>query len=268
MVPISGRVITLNEEDNIGRLLESLKHFPEVVILDSGSKDSTIEIAEKFENTKVYYRKFDNYVSQKNHCISLSNNDWVLALDADECITEKFYNELKTLPEDYWKLFSGFKIPRLSYYLGRWINHCGWYPNYQLRLFNKQNGKFHGELVHETVTVHGNIHNLNSPILHFSYRDISHHIQFINKYSSLYAEEKFNKGKTSGVIFSILNAVYKFFFMYFVKLGFLDGREGLIISVLGGYYNFLKYIKIYELQKNSSDGKKLKSTFRIRNKVQ
>lgn len=246
MPPITACVITLNEEDNIGRVLESLGGFPEVILLDSGSVDKTLEIASKFKNTTIHYRAFDNYIDQKNYCISLSKNDWILSLDADECITEKFWVEISSFPDIYWSTYCGFESPRLSFYLGKWIYHGGWYPNYQLRLFNRKFGKFEGVLVHEKVRIQGKSQKIHSPILHYSYKNISHHLKFINTYSSLAAEEKFRKGQKSGVVFAVLKCMFKFFSMYILKLGFLDGRPGLVIAVLGGYYNFLKYIKIYE----------------------
>lgn len=252
MPPITACVITLNEEDNIGRVLGSLSDFPEVILLDSGSIDKTLEIASQFKNTSIHHRTFDNYINQKNHCISLSKNDWILSLDADECITDTFFNEIKSFPEEYWKQYNGFESPRLSFYLGKWIYHGGWYPNYQLRLFNRKYGKFEGVLVHEKVKITGNSQKINFPILHYSYKNISHHLKFINSYSSLTAEEKYRKGKKSGVVFAILKCMFKFFSMYILKLGFLDGRPGLVIAVLGGYYNFLKYIKLYEIHLNNN----------------
>ena len=135
MPPISACVITLNEEDNIRRILDSLVSFSEIIILDSGSIDNTLTIATTYKNVKIYTRPFDNYINQKNHCISLSSNRWVISLDADECITEDLYSDLQNLPDSYWEEYSGIEFPRLSFYLGKWIHHGGWYPNYQLIIF-------------------------------------------------------------------------------------------------------------------------------------
>lgn len=255
MPPITACVITLNEEDNIRRLLESLSTFDEIIILDSGSSDKTLEIATSYKKVKIEFRKFDNYINQKNSCISLAKNEWIFSLDADECITDTLIDELKNLPEEIFSGYDGIEFPRLTFYLGKWIYHGGWYPNYQLRLFKKNSGKFNGFLVHEKVFISGNTFRLKSPILHYSYKNISDHLKFIDTYSSLTAIEKFNNGKRTGVTFSILEGIYKFFQMYLIKFGFLDGKVGVIIAILGAYYNFLKYIKLYELtiQKNDKN---------------
>ena len=248
MPPVTACVITLNEEDNIRRILDSLSSLDEIIILDSGSNDKTLEIATTYPKVKIEYRKFDTYINQKNHCISLSKNDWILSLDADECITDNLLKSLQSLSEDTWSYFAGLEFPRLTFYMGKWIYHSGWYPNYQLRLFQKKHGKFTGFLVHEKVSIEGKVYRIPSPILHYSYKNISDHLKFIDRYSTLTAREKFMKGKRSGVLFSILEGIYKFFQMYFLKLGFLDGRQGIILAVLGSYYNFLKYIKLYEIE--------------------
>jgi glycosyltransferase involved in cell wall biosynthesis len=253
MPPITACVITLNEEDNIRRILDSLSSLDEIIILDSGSIDKTLEIAITYPKVKIEYRKFDTYINQKNHCINLANNEWVFSLDADECLTEDLIKELNNLPENIWKDYNGIEFPRLTFYLGKWIYHGGWYPNYQLRLFQKNSGKFNGFLVHERVSLIGNIFRVKSAILHYSYRNISDHLKFIDTYSTLTAKEKFNNGKKTGVTFSILEGIYKFFQMYFIKFGFLDGKVGVIIAILGAYYNFLKYIKLYELSIQNKD---------------
>lgn len=245
-IPISACVICLNEEDNIFKCLKSLWFAEEIILLDSGSADRTIPIAQSFSNVKVFHREFDNYINQKNHAISLASNSTVLVLDADERISESLSEEILSC----WPLsgeISGMYIPRLTFYLGKWIRHGGWYPNHQLRMFKKEKGKFSGIILHEKVDLEGKTHFFKNPILHYSYKDITDHLNFINRYSSLGAEEKFQKGKKSGVFQAVYRAFYKFLHMYFGKLGILDGRPGFIIAVLGAYYNFLKYIKLYEL---------------------
>jgi len=253
MPPITACVITLNEEDNIRRILDSLSSLDEIIVLDSGSIDKTLEIANTYKKVKIEYRNFDTYINQKNHCISIARNDWVYSLDADECLTENLINELINLPENIWKDYNGIEFPRLTFYLGKWIYHGGWYPNYQLRLFQKNSGKFNGFLVHEKVSLSGNVLRVKSPILHYSYKNISDHLKFIDTYSTLAAKEKFNSGKKTGLTFSILEGIYKFIQMYFIKFGFLDGKVGVIIAILGAYYNFLKYIKLYELSIQNKD---------------
>ncbi|MCX7999887.1 MAG: glycosyltransferase family 2 protein, partial [Leptospiraceae bacterium] len=130
---------------------------------------------------------------------------------------------------------------------GTWIYYGGWYPNYQMKLFRKSKGVFTGILVHEKVEIQGQVKKLNFPILHYSYKNISDHLKFIDKYSTLFALEKYKQGKRSGVFWAFGKSIYKFIYMYFVKLGFLHGRIGFIIAILGAYYNFLKYVKLFEL---------------------
>ncbi|MCB1140094.1 MAG: hypothetical protein KDK23_15135, partial [Leptospiraceae bacterium] len=135
-----------------------------------------------------------------------------------------------------------------------WIRHSGWYPDYTIRLFQKEQGRFVGRTFHETVRVQGSYATLRNPILHFSYRDIRQHLDIINRYSDLFAAERIAAGKKNGIFFSLGKALVKFLTMYFWKLGFLDGRVGLVIAVLGGYYNFLKYIKVWEAARTAKNG--------------
>jgi glycosyltransferase involved in cell wall biosynthesis len=247
-VPISVCIITFNEEDNLAKCLAHLTFADEILVVDSGSSDKTLEIAKK-HNAKVSYRKFDNYINQKNFALSLAQYDWVLALDADEVVSPELQKELELLTESDFQKYSAFAIPRLTYYLKRWIYHSGWYPNYQIRLFHKNQGRFAGILVHETVEIKGNAKKLRQPLYHYSYKSISDHLSFIDRYSTLFAIEKYKIGKRSGLVKAVVKANYKFFYMYFVRLGFLDGASGFVIAILGGYYNFIKYLKLYELER-------------------
>ncbi|MCC5813731.1 MAG: glycosyltransferase family 2 protein [Leptospira sp.] len=244
--PISACIITLNEEHNIERCLKSLDFCDEIILVDSGSTDSTISIAKKYK-ANVFTRTFDNYSSQKNFAISLAKNSWILSIDADEEISSSLKEEILSLSVTTFENHTGFFIPRLTYYLCQWIHHSGWYPDPQLKLFNRNHGKFKGGLVHETLAIQGKIGRLKSPVHHYSYRSISEHLDFINKYTTLYAIEKYKKGKRSGVLKAYSKLVYKFWWTYIFRLGFLDGRAGFAVCALGAYYNFLKYLKLFEL---------------------
>ncbi|TGL63611.1 glycosyltransferase family 2 protein [Leptospira sarikeiensis] len=247
MLPISACIITLNEEDNIERCLSSLDFVNEIIVLDSGSKDKTESIAKK-KGAKVVQRKFDDYVSQKNHVISLAKGPWILTLDADEELSPALKEEIKSLFKDGEPSEDGFLIPRLTMYMGKWIRHGGWYPNYRARLFQKSHGKFVGGKVHEAVELSGKRKKLKEPVFHYSYENLFDHVSFINRYSELAATEKFGKGKRTGLFLALLEAGYKSFWMYFVRFGFLDGRRGLILAIMGFYYNFLKYTKVFEMR--------------------
>ena len=244
---ISVCIITKNEENAIANCISSLSWANEVIVLDSFSEDRTLEIAKKM-NARIYKRKFDNFAQQKNVCISYAKYEWVLSVDADEVVTENLSRQILQLLNNENIKYNGYKIPRITLYLNQWIKHSGWYPNYSIRLFKKNSGKFCSSAVHEKVIVTGKVGKINFPLLHYSYRNISEHINKINFYSTLIANEKFSQGESSSVLWAILKSISKFILTYFWRLGILDGKVGLIISVLGGYYNFQKYIKLWELK--------------------
>lgn len=250
-LPLSCAIITLNEEDNISRTLVALSFIEDIVVIDSGSTDKTVEIAKSL-GARVFYRKFVNYADQKNFAIEQTKFDWVLAIDADEVVSDGLQTEISDLFTQNQLQSVGYLIPRLTYYLGKWIRFGGYYPNYQIRLFKKTAGEFSGGLVHERVKLSGKPIKLKNPLYHYSYKNISDHLQFIDRYSSLFAEEEFRKGKTSSVFWAFLKACFKGFYMYWIRLGILDGKQGFVLALLGFYYNFLKYLKLYEKSKSIS----------------
>lgn len=244
--PISACIITFNEEKNIERCLKSLDFVDEIILLDSGSRDATLSIASRY-NCRIYERAFDNYVNQKNTAISFAKHPWVLFPDADEEISIALKNEILGLTSVDLEKWGGFITPRLTYYLNQWIRHSGWYPDPQIRFFNREKGKFTGHLVHETVESSQPFGRLKSPIHHYSYQSISDHLNYINKYTTLYALQSYKKGKKSGVGKAFVKLVYKFWWTYIFRAGFLDGKAGFAVCMLGAYYNFLKYLKLFEL---------------------
>ncbi|MCC6275830.1 MAG: glycosyltransferase family 2 protein [Leptospiraceae bacterium] len=250
-ISISACIITLNEEDILDSCLKSLDFVDEIIIVDSHSTDKTLEIAKKYK-AKIFLRNFDNYVNQKNFCLEQASNNWILAVDADEIVSQDLKKEIIQLKEKNFSEFEAFYLPRLSFYLGKWIYHGGWYPNYQIRLFKKDNAKFEGQLVHEKVTTSGKLSYLKNPLLHYSYKNISDHLKFIDKYSDLTAKERAREEKSSSVLLAVGKAFWKFIWMYFFRLGILDGKVGLIIAILGSYYNFLKYVKVFEFKIDKS----------------
>lgn len=245
---LSACIITLNEEKNIARCIKSLDFLSDIIVVDSGSTDNTVEIAKSL-GAKVYTRKFDNYINQKNYAIGLAKNDWVVVIDADEEISPNLKQELLERFHFGVEKIGGFKTPRLTYYLGQWIRHGGWYPNLQIKIFNRKVSQFKGDLVHETVVSTLPLVQLKNPIYHYPYESISEHIDYLNKYSSLDALQKLKKGKRSGVFKAFIKFLYKFIWTYFFRLGFLDGRVGFIVCFVGSFYNFAKYVKLYELEK-------------------
>lgn len=251
LLPISCTIITLNEEDNITRTLKALDFIEDIVVVDSKSKDKTVTIAREL-GAKVYSKDFETYADQKNFALKQTKYDWVLAIDADEVVSVGLKNEILNLFKNGEPTSVGYMIPRLTYYLGKWIRFGGFYPNFQTRLFKKSRGQFGGGLVHERVLLDGDPGFLKSPLYHFSYKNISDHLQFIDRYSTLFAEEEYRKGKRSSLPWAFLKGLFKGFYMYWIRLGFLDGKAGFVLAVLGFYYNFLKYLKLYEKGKSVS----------------
>ncbi|MEQ8350108.1 MAG: glycosyltransferase family 2 protein [Leptospiraceae bacterium] len=263
---LSACIITLNEQDNLPDCLRSLDFVSEIVIVDSGSRDNTQKIA-RAAGARLFKREFDNYIDQKNFAIQKARGPWILFLDADERIDVRLNAEIRKLfsaspgsdisrgsspvKPEVRPSTAGYKVPRRTFYLGRWIRHSGWYPDYSIRLFRKGSGQFEGRTFHETVKIRGRAGKLHNPILHFSYRSIRQHLDVINRYSELFARERLSLGKRNGVLFSLGKGLIKFLTMYVWRLGFLDGRAGLVIAVLGSYYNFLKYIKVWEYSRRT-----------------
>jgi len=244
MNKISTVVLTKNEETNIERCLKSaLTLSDEIIVVDSLSDDRTVEIAKKFTD-KVYLNPWPGFSEQRSFSLTKTSHDWILWLDADEEMSQELVEEIQNLKFEQ----DGYYIPRLVHYLGRWIKHCGWYPDHTLRLFNKHKGCFSGTLVHESFTLTGTTGKLKNPILHYPYRDIAHHLTKMNSYTDLSAKEMNRKGKKKSLFAAFFHSFFRFIKMYIIKRGFLDGSQGLVISILGSYYVFLKYIKLYEIQ--------------------
>jgi len=230
--PLSIVIITFNSENVIKDAIISASFADEVLILDSGSNDDTIDIAKSL-GVRVESQAWLGFGLQKQKAVELAKNDWVFVLDSDERITEKLKNEIIEVlksPE-----FDGYYIPRLNYFFGKPIYHCGLYPDYTIRLFNKKRGSFTPVAVHEKVIINGTTGKLISPMEHLAYDSIDKFIEKQNRYSSLGAKP--NRLK------AMINPFWTFFRIYFLKLGFLDGWHGYLIAKLYSQYTFWKYTK-------------------------
>jgi glycosyltransferase involved in cell wall biosynthesis len=248
MQPISTIVLTKNEEKNIERCLKSVADVSdEVVVVDCYSEDGTVDIARRFTE-RVYQNSWPGFSKQREFALSKTSNDWVLWIDADEEVSPELADEIRGL--DFGA--DGYFLPRLVHYLGGWIRHGGWYPDHTMRLFNKRKGKMNDAIVHEYFQIQGPARRLKHPLLHYPYRDISHHLEKINNYTDLAAQQMLEKGKKASVSSALGHGLGKFFKMYFLKRGVLDGGRGVVISVLGAYYVFLKYIKHWEKTRSSA----------------
>ncbi len=238
---ISATIITFNEERNIARVIESLRCCDEILVLDSGSNDRTVEIAGKL-GARVEEASWHGYAAQKNIAVELAANDWILSLDADESLSE-------ALEAEIWQIkkagprFDAYTMPRLAQYLGRWILHSGWYPDRKIRLFNRRKAKWVGEFVHESVKVNGTVGHLKSNLLHFTCSSLSEHVRTMDSYTTLAAQEIVCRGLNISLARLLFDPPGTFLKTYVLKQGFLDGMEGLSIAYMAAFYNFVKFAK-------------------------
>ena len=245
---ISVCVICFNEEQNIRRCLESSTWADEIVVVDSMSQDRTVAIASEYTD-KVYQQAWPGYMEQKNFALSKARGDWVLSLDADEEINADLREEILTeigRPDAR----DGYRIPRRSFYQGRWIDHSGFYPDRQLRLFRSDRGRWTGGRVHERVAIKGIVGDLKNDLLHYPYKGtISGQLQTVSSFSSLLAQDMYEKGKRYHLWLLVFRPAFKFLEVYVLKLGFLDGLAGFIIATTSAYALFVRYVKLREIEK-------------------
>ena len=233
---ISVIILTKNSEKYLEKVLKSVEFADEVIIYDSGSKDRTLEIAKKFKNIKIFIdTNWEGFGKQKQKAVEKATNKWVFVLDSDEVFTKELENEIKEIIKN--PIYDAYKVARLNNFFGKWIKHCGLFPDYSIRFFNKKKCKFNENIVHESVECE-NVGVLKNYFLHYAYESIEEFIDKQNRYSSLGAKP--NKIK------AIFSPFWTFFRIYFLKLGFLDGWAGFVIAKLYSEYTFWKYIKKME----------------------
>ena len=244
-LPISLAVITLNEEANIERCIRSVPFVDDVIVVDSYSTDRTKEIAEKC-GARVLQEKWRGFGPQKAFATENAKNSWVLSLDADEALSPELAKEIL---EKFSSLDpeAGYLVPRKSFHLGRWIMHGGWYPDFQLKLFNKDKSRWNSASLHEKVQVKKEL-KLNSPVLHWVFKDLSHQVITNDRYSTLGMNQLEAQGKKFSYFKLFTKPPTKFIETYIFKGGILDGMPGFIISVGAAYSVFLKYAKHWELE--------------------
>ena len=251
MPKLSVTVISKNEAADIDHALASVAWADEVVVVDSHSTDDTVSIARR-RTDRVVVRDWPGYVDQKNYAASIATHDWILSLDADERVTPALADEIKGL-------FSGipreaaFRIPRVTWHLGRWVRSTDWYPDFQTRLYDRRCAHWTGRYVHEAVAVSGEVGQLRSELQHYAYRDIADHLETIDRYSTDAARQMHETGARGGLLHIAGHPPLAFLRNYVVRGGILDGIPGFIISVLNSYYVFLKFAKLWELQHRKPD---------------
>lgn len=252
MIPASVVIVVKNEERNIGDALNSVKDFEDIVVLDAFSTDSTVDICNRYP-VRIYQQEWLGYARQKQAAINYAERQWVLLLDADERVTPGLKEEISNIllnREGSGPL--GFYIPRKNFFLGRWIKHGGWWPDYTIRLFRKDSAYIEEREVHEKVIIRGPTGYLKNPLAHYTYRNISDYIKKMDDYSTLAAKDVLSKNprlSTPSLIFKMMvRPVFTFFRMYILRQGFRDGIHGLILALLYSFYTFLKYLKAWEMR--------------------
>lgn len=247
MIKLSAVIITFNEEEHLEKCLASLVDVAdEIIVVDSFSTDTTPEICKSF-NVTFYQHAFEGYIEQKNYAMTLANNDYILSLDGDEALSDELKKSiLKT--KSNWE-FDGYYCNRLNNYCGQWIKHSDWYPDKKLRLFKKDCGEWKGINPHDRFMLKSAYKAgvLKGDLLHWVYRDYTEHCLKIERFSTIAAESYFKLGRRSSVWKIIYRPAWAFFKCYILRLGFLDGLNGLIICVQTYNATFLKYIKLYKL---------------------
>ncbi|HOJ51947.1 MAG TPA: glycosyltransferase family 2 protein [Syntrophales bacterium] len=251
-LPLSVAIITLNEEGNLSRALKSVAFASQVVVVDSGSRDRTIEIAQE-AGCEIYERKWPGgFGAQKQFALDQCRQQWILLLDADECIPPETADRIREICLAPVGEVVGYRFPRKNFFQGRWIRHAGWWPDRVLRLFRKGKGRMTLATVHEAVWVEGKVVDLPTPIEHYTESDLSRIVEKINRYSSLGAEEALREGRTSTEMGAFFRAAAAFFHNYFLRLGFLDGYPGLTLAVTDAVNKFFKYAKLSQMARKKN----------------
>ena len=250
MSTITAIVITYNEEQNIKDCLESLKWADEIIIVDSNSKDRTVEIAGMYTQN-IFLTKELSFSLKRNLAFEKTKSDWIIWLDADERVTEELKKEILDIINNPVSSLDAYLMNRKSFFINKFIKHCGWYPDHTIRLIKRSIGaRFDDSRVHEKLTYHGKTGKLKSDLIHYTARDFEHYINKLNLYTTSSYIDLHEKGKKASLLDIIFRPVFTFIKMYFFKLGILDGYTGLVLCTLSGIHVFAKYSKLYFFKSN------------------
>ncbi len=252
MPQLSVTIITRNEEKNLGRCIESVPFADEFIVVDSGSTDGTRLVAEK-HGAQFFEHEWKGFGAAKQEAVRRATGKWILSLDADEALSPELAGLIQAAiarNDDT----AGYYMKRKTLFLGRWIKHCGWYPDYVLRLFRKDSGNFNDSFIHEKVIVNGPTAKLNGDILHFCYETVEQYLQKSNRYTTIGAREAFIKGKRARWFDFTARPVFSFLRHYIFKLGIFDGYEGLILSFYSAQAVLHKYNKLRQYERQGLSG--------------
>lgn len=246
--PVSAVVTSFNSEKTIEKCLASLAWADEIIVLDSFSEDATVQLIQTFPDIILKHQAFKGFSKQKQDAINLATNDWVLMLDADECLTDKAITQIKkwqTQPPQA----VGYNLPRIEWVFWHWA-HPWVKRNEFIRLFNRNHAHMSQDLVHESIQVDGEVKKLYAPFKHYGETSIQVKLEKINRYSALSAQQKYDRGKRCTAARLFFYPIFYFFRQYFIKRQIFNGVAGVINATLNSYYAYLKYAKLYELQQN------------------
>jgi len=242
---VTATIITRNESAHIDACLASVAWTDERLVIDCGSTDDTVARA-RAAGARVIVRDWPGYSAQKNFAAGEAAHDWILSIDADERVTPELAAEIRAIlsgtPEP-----PGFRIPRMTWHLGRWIRTTDWYPDYQLRLYDRRRARWKERRVHESVTADGPVEQLANDLQHYAYRDITHHHQTMDRYTTLAAEDMYASGRRAGFADLAFHPPAAFLRNYVLRRGFIDGIPGFIVSAMNAHYVFLKFAKLWAL---------------------
>jgi len=244
--PVSICIMVYNEADRIRRCLDSVLWGDEIIVTDSESEDGTQAVVAEYEKVRLHQIFTPTVTEKRVQTVALATHDWVFCVDADEVVPEELRDELRAILDRERLDENGFLIPRKTFFVGKWIRHCGWYPDYTMRLFRKSRAEILDFFPHDRIVVDGEAGKTENALLHYTYRDLREHMAIIDRYSTRFAEGNYEKGRRATAWTVLWRSATKFMKMYFLRGGFLDGGHGLVLSLMGAFYNCAKYAKLWE----------------------
>lgn len=244
-------VIARNEAHNLQACLEAVKFADEIIVVDSGSSDGTVQIARDAGARVIETPDWPGFGPQKNRALDAARGVWVLSLDADERVTPELAAEIREVIHRPGPVAEGYEINRRSWYCGSFIDHSGWSPDYVTRLFKRGKGRFSDHIVHERLLVDGKVEKLRSRLLHYSFLDYSQVLSKVDAYSTLSAQQAYARGKRAGVGTALLHGWWAFMRTYFLRRGFLDGARGLTLAISNAEGSYYRYLKLWLLEQDA-----------------